>query len=41
MKRVFSFSVLSLVIFLTVFSFTQKSVLADGMMFGFDPYSNG
>ncbi|PIY82657.1 MAG: hypothetical protein COY78_05570, partial [Candidatus Omnitrophica bacterium CG_4_10_14_0_8_um_filter_44_12] len=39
MKKSLSFITLSLIAFLTVFSFMPKSVLADGMMMRPDPYS--
>jgi len=40
MKKPFSFITLSLIIFLVMFSFVPKSVLADGMMIKPDPYSD-
>jgi len=40
MKKQFSFITLSLIIFLMMFSFVPKSVLADGMVIKPDPYSD-
>lgn len=40
MKKLLSFITLSLIIFLAIFSFIPKSVLADGMMIKSDPYSD-
>jgi len=40
MNKILSFTTLSLIALLAIFSFTPKSVLADGMMIKPDPYSD-